>query len=114
MPILEVKTNVQARDKEAFLKKASALIAKLTKKPESYVQIVLQTDVSISFGGSTEPAAFLRLTSIGALGLQENKAITSEISLLMEESFGVNSARMYTSFLDVERQDVGHAGDTFA
>ncbi|ORY07064.1 putative phenylpyruvate tautomerase [Basidiobolus meristosporus CBS 931.73] len=114
MPILEVKTNVPAVDEEAFLKKASSLVAKLLNKPESYVEIVLQSNVAISFGGSTEPAAFVRLYSIGGLGLKENKAITKDLSALMEESFGINASRMYTYFADIERQNTGFGGTTFA
>ena len=49
----------------AIIKKASVFIADLLNKPESYVMVSIKPDTPLAFGGTHDPAAFVRLKSIG-------------------------------------------------
>ncbi|KAJ6755647.1 TAUTOMERASE/MIF SUPERFAMILY PROTEIN [Salix purpurea] len=59
MPCLNISTNVNLDgvDTSAILSEASSQVAKIIKKPESYVMIVLKGSVPISFGGTEEPSS---------------------------------------------------------
>lgn len=50
-------------------------------------------DVSMSFGGSTEPCAIANLMSIGALGVEQNKKHAKALFQLVENELGVKNDR---------------------
>ncbi|KAJ3038861.1 hypothetical protein HDV00_000267 [Rhizophlyctis rosea] len=60
-------------EQQEIVKQISATAASALGKPESYVCVVLNDKVTMSFGGSFDPAAFVRVGSIGAIGKSENK-----------------------------------------
>ena len=51
--------------------------------------------------------------SLGAINLDNNKKVTSEITKLLDE-FGVAPNNMYINFFDVPRENCGYNGATFA
>jgi phenylpyruvate tautomerase len=67
----------------------------------------------ISFGGTSEPCAYVTLTSIGRLGVEENK---KHSHVIMEElkKIGVASTRCYIYFQDVKPFEIGFNKTTFA
>eukprot|EP00695_Tsukubamonas_globosa_P002482 TRINITY_DN3625_c0_g1_i1.p1 TRINITY_DN3625_c0_g1~~TRINITY_DN3625_c0_g1_i1.p1 ORF type:complete len:118 (+),score=36.78 TRINITY_DN3625_c0_g1_i1:45-356(+) len=70
MPILEISVNVEvAQDvKTAILGAISPMLASILGKPETYVCVLLHSNVGISFGGDdSKPAAFCRLHSLGGV-----------------------------------------------
>ena len=52
-------------------------------------------------GGSFEPCAQIVLTSIGKLGVEENKQYSAQIAALLESSLGVPKNRAYIFFQEV-------------
>ncbi|KAH7699029.1 macrophage migration inhibitory factor-1 [Aphelenchoides avenae] len=113
MPILKIETNLpQGNISEAFLKKVSSLVAKWTSKPESYVSIVAQGGLAMTFAGTTEPCAQLVLTSIGGYGSNTNK-IAAELSDVLEEDLKIPKNRFYINFVAPQASAVAFQGQTF-
>lgn len=67
----------------------------------------------VIFGGSAEPCALGNLYSIGAISMENNGAIHSAISDLLEP-YSVEANRMYINYFDMERANVGWNRKTFA
>lgn len=113
-PSLFVTTNVELGDKKgAFMQAASKAVAKCLGKPESYVAICVQDGQDIIWGGSDAPCALCKVLSLGSINLENNRALTQEISGLLAD-FDVPQNRIYVNFFDLERQNVGYNGATFA
>ncbi|RTZ96443.1 MAG: hypothetical protein DSY90_10350 [Deltaproteobacteria bacterium] len=114
MPYFCIDTN-QARDDgstRALMKKASAFIAGLLGKPESYVMVSIKPETPITFGGTDDPAAFVRLKSIGLSG--NRCAVFSEkICDFVHRELDVPSDRIFIDFEDIERSMFGWNGNTF-
>lgn len=114
MPLLVIKTNVkiEAARRAPLMRKASAQIAALLGKSESYVMVNLETGMQMLFGGSTEPLAYLELKSIG-LPQQRTGEISAALCLLFSEELAVPSERIYVEFADIGRNMWGWNGKTF-
>ena len=65
MPLLQINTNISIDDSAALAKDASRIVAGMLGKPENYVMVIVNADTSLVFGGSEEPAAHLKLKSLG-------------------------------------------------
>ncbi len=114
MPYFSIETNqsVDLATKQQLLKKTSAFMAELLGKPETYVMINIQPDTPLVFGGSDEPAAFVRLKSIG-LPQDCCPAFSEKICRHVEQELGVPKDRVFIDFKDLERSLFGWNGKTF-
>eukprot|EP00438_Fugacium_kawagutii_P001250 Skav223446 [mRNA] locus=scaffold350:783546:784181:- [translate_table: standard] len=113
-PSLFVQTNVDLGDKKmTFMKAASKAVADSLGKPESYVAVSVQDGQDIIWGGSDAPCALCKVISLGSINKENNGALTKAISALLAE-FDVPANRIYVNFFDLERQNVGYNGATFA
>ncbi len=113
-PSLFVQTNIDLGDKKmTFMKAASKAVANCLGKPESYVAVSVQDGQDIIWGGSEAPCALCKVISLGSINKENNGALTKEISALLAE-FDVPANRIYVNFFDLERQNVGYNGATFA
>ena len=112
MPLLEISTNTAIENGEEVAKQASKMTAEMLGKPESYVMVRLQTQQTLLFAGSKEPAAHVKLKS---LGLPENR--TSEFSASLCEFISsmteIDSSRIYIEFFSPERHMWGWDNRTF-
>ncbi len=112
MPYLKIQTNQQIAQQDEVIKKVSGIIASQLGKSEKYVMVALEPDFRMSFAGSTEPAAFLQLKSIG-LPESRTKEISSTLCGFLEKELGIPQNRIYIEFTDVERSYWGWNGSTF-
>lgn len=112
MPLLEISTNTRVDNSMGIAEQASALTAKILGKPESYVMVKIQTEQTLIFAGSNEPAAHVKLKS---LGLPEDKTthFSTSICAFIGEELGINSARVYIEFANPERHMWGWDNQTF-
>ena len=113
MPTLLIKTNAPLpADPEPLLKDASAAVAKLLGKPESYVMVLLEPPTAMCFGADTAPAAYLELKS---LGLPEDRtpALSAALCGFVAEHLGVPQNRVYIEFASPPRHLFGYDGSTF-
>ena len=75
--------------------------------------VSISDKADVIFGGSDAPTALACMYSIGAIAMESNGGITSDVTDLLEP-FGVTSDRIYINFFDVPRANVGWSRKTFA
>ena len=111
MPLITLRTSLASVDRrDELLLELSAMLAEQTGKPEAYVMTLLETDVPMTFGGSSAPAAFVEIKSIGAL---HPPAMTAAFSELITARTGIPADRIYISFDDVPASAWSWNGRTF-
>ena len=57
------------------------------------MSVCVVPDCIMSFGGTSDPCAQVTLSSIGNLGLEENKRISKSLSELLESALGLMPTR---------------------
>ena len=114
MPTLKIQTNVELPEtrRKAVLAAASAKVAEMLGKPESYVMVFVQTNPDMLFAGEDAPLAYLELKSLG-LPEDTTPALSAALCGFMEEHFGVPSDRVYIEFASPPRHMFGWSGKTF-
>lgn len=113
-PSLVVHTNVDMGSKKrAFMLAASRSVAEVLKKPESYVAVCVMDGLDIVWGGSDDDCALCRVTSLGGINLENNKALSEDVCELLAE-FGIAGTRVYVTFEDIARENMGYDSATFA
>lgn len=114
MPYLSIQTNLALTDNQSreLLENASRTVATMLGKPESYVMIAIHAANPIMFAGSTDPAAYLELKS---LGLPETATADFSRTLcdLIGSELGVAAERTYIEFAGPKRQMWGWNNETF-
>ena len=114
MPFLNIRTNQRLSESAAksLASRASATVAELLGKPESYVMVSIETGADMLFAGTDEPLAYLELKSIGLP--QSITASTSRaLCDLVAGETGVATNRIYIEFTDAPRHLWGWNGGTF-
>lgn len=114
MPFFRLETNVSIKesDRQPLVEKTSKFISRIVGKPETYVMVLIHDGVSVSFAGSSEPAA---LVSLGSIGLQKEQcaSLSEQICNFLDSELGVPGHRTYIEFRDLERSMFGWDGRTF-
>jgi phenylpyruvate tautomerase len=114
MPTLRILTNVEIppEARAGVLARASRSLADLLGKPESYVMVILEDGRDLLFAGTTDPAAYLELKS---LGLPELKTAFYSRALcdFLTDELGIPAARIYIEFAAPARHLFGWDGATF-
>ena len=115
MPLLKIQTNqtVEPATRDAILTGMTNLIAEELDKPREYVQVVLEPDRTMAFAGTTAPAAFVELRSLG-MPESKPKAFTAAFCGVLAEQLGVPPTRVFVNFFDIPRSHWGWNGNTFA
>ncbi len=115
MPLIKVQTSVPAPDKtqvEAMLKDLSASLSDHLGKSESYVMTAFEADVPMTFGGTTNPACYIEIKSVGSMG-NKTKAMSQDFCAKVESALGVPKNRTYIEFADAAGAMWGWNGSTF-
>lgn len=112
MPLLQINTNVNIDDSESLSKEASQLTASMLGKPESYVMVNINANASLTFAGTNEPCAHLKLKS---LGLNENETAnySEKLCQFLNEKLQIPAGRIYIEFSNPERHMWGWDNRTF-
>ncbi|RUP43701.1 Tautomerase/MIF superfamily [Jimgerdemannia flammicorona] len=131
MPSLEITANVAPKNLDEFVKTASAKFAQLIGKPESEkklglplksasapvpIQYCLVSFIKadqLSFAGSLDPAAIVKIISIGNITPTRNQETSKVLSEYLESELGIPSRRFYIFFTDIAGSNVGFGGSTF-
>ncbi len=114
MPYFCIDTN-QTQDDEstrALMKKASAFIAELLGKPESYVMVSIKPGTPMTFAGTDDPVAFVRLKSIGLPG-DRCAELSEKICGFIHQALGIPIDRIFIDFKDLDGSMFGWNGKTF-
>ena len=112
MPLLQINTNVSVNDPDALASEASSLVANMLGKPESYVMVIVNPDQILSFAGSNEGAAHLKLKS---LGLPESKTgeYSKQLCSFIQHKLGIDPGRVYIEFAGPPGHMWGWGNKTF-
>lgn len=116
MPLIKIQTSASTPDSaavEQLLKSLSAKLAKHLSKPESYVMTAFEPNVAMTFGGTTEPACYVEIKSIGNMTPDRTKAMSQDFCQQIQAQLGVATDRIYIEFADAERSMWGWNGSTF-
>lgn len=114
MPYFSIDTN-QTQDQAStheLMKKASAFIAELLGKPESYVMISIKPGTPLTFAGTDDPVAFVCLKSIG-FPRDRGPIFSEKICDFIHQELGVPINRIFIEFIDLDRSLFGWNGKTF-
>jgi hypothetical protein len=117
MPLCQVLTNVPApvpAKGSALLGDLSRLLAARFGKPERWVMTTLQPGLSMTFGGTDAPTAFVAVKNIGTMKAEETEALSGAICSLIETALGVSPERIYIEFVDAVDHLWGWNRGTFA
>ena len=78
-----------------------------------YCAVTIVPDQMMMFGGVEGPCAMASLTSIGKLGLNENKKHSKALAEHVQKHLGVPPNKMYIEFKDVPTSILGYDSTTF-
>ena len=109
---IETDTTIDEASNRELLKKTSDFIADLLGKPKDFVMISIKPGTPMDFGGYDDPAAFVRLKSIG-LPRDRCQEFSARICGFIQEELGIFPHRVFIEFKDLEREMFGWKGDTF-
>jgi phenylpyruvate tautomerase len=114
MPLLKIQTNVSVPEgkRDALLKNASRTIAQHLGKPEQYMMVSLEAELTMTFAGTSKPAAFLDLRAIG-LPAGKTGMLATLLCDFAKAELGVAKERVYINFTDVPPNLWGWNGETF-
>ena len=114
MPLLTIETNISldAREAQALSLKASAHVAGMLGKPESYVMVSVRPGSIMSFGGNDSPCAMLELKSLG-LPEEQTTAFSDSLCGFISTETGIPASRIYIQFSNPQRHLWGWDGKTF-
>ena len=117
MPHLRIETNVKAADigdMQTCVEEFQDEFQKIIGKPDQYVAVTIVPNVAMTMGKDSKvPTAQATLTSIGKLGVEENKKISAALFPIITKKLKVESDKCYIIFNDVKTSDVGYKGTTF-
>src|SRR5579864_1223263 len=114
MPLLKIQTNTKlpVDKRDELLRKASRAVAQQLGKPEAYMMVSLETEHSIMFAGTSEPAALMDLKAIG-LPAGKTAQLSALLCELAKSDLDVAGERVYINFADVPPNLWGWNGETF-
>jgi phenylpyruvate tautomerase PptA (4-oxalocrotonate tautomerase family) len=114
MPFFKIETNqkLDPSTVDTLLEKCSKFISSMVGKPEPYVMVSIDHSQDMIFGGNTEPAAMVKLKSIG-LPADKCNDYVSRISQFLNDEVGVPQDRVFIDVVDLQRNMFGWNGKTF-
>lgn len=116
MPLIKVQTsvtNIEKSQGEKLLKTLSGKLSHHLGKPESYVMTALETNIPMTFGGTTEPVCYIEIKNLGQMSPQQTKSMSADFCQVIEEELKVAPNRTYIEFTDAQRHLWGWNKSTF-
>ncbi|MEB3336658.1 MAG: phenylpyruvate tautomerase MIF-related protein [Leptolyngbyaceae bacterium] len=116
MPLIKVQTSIPAPDPtqvDALLKSLSGSLAKHLGKPESYVMTMLEPEVAMTFAGTSDPACYIEIKSVGTMSPTQTKSMSQDFCQKINQSLGIAPNRTYIEFADAKGAMWGWNGSTF-
>jgi phenylpyruvate tautomerase PptA (4-oxalocrotonate tautomerase family) len=114
MPFIEIQTN-QARpdDSDSLLAKVSRMASQALSKSESYVMTRWAPKVSMTFAGSSEPCAMVRVALVGSVSADARKSLAEAVTELLRTEVGIPKGRIFVTFTEVAGSHWGLGGNLF-
>ncbi|MEM9280390.1 MAG: phenylpyruvate tautomerase MIF-related protein [Verrucomicrobiota bacterium] len=104
MPLVRLLTNTPlAKGVEIQIaKRATSIAAEAMGKPETVTMAVVESDVTMTFGGTTDPTALFELEGI-ELAAEPTESMCQRFSDLAEEVLEIPASRVFVKQLSVPR-----------
>lgn len=115
MPLIKVQTTI-APDETAIAPLLTTLSGKLaqhTKKPETYVMTLFEPNIAMTFGGTTAPACYVEIKSVGTMSPAQTQAMSQDFCQTISAAIAVPPERIYIEFADAKGYQWGWNGSTF-
>lgn len=114
MPYCQIVTNktLERSESERMARAASALVAEMVGKPESYVMVRVEANSVLIFGGDDEPTCFVSLASLG-LPHSETGNYSRIVCDFIHQELDIATDRVYIEFSSPERHMWGYDRRTF-
>ena len=115
MPYLSIDTNrsLSPSQERAFLERATEWVETRLDKPRAVVMVAITAGRAMTFAGTGDPTAFVRLKSIG-LDTACCPDLAAELSGFIETELGIAPDRVFLDFQDLDRALFAWNGKTFA
>lgn len=115
MPALKLQTNQSLSDeqKDGLLDQLTSLVVGILDKPIQYVQVIVEDNCRMAFGGTSQPCGLVELRSLG-MPWGKPRELSESISRLLEKKAGIPPERLFINFFDMDRAMWGWNGSTFA
>jgi phenylpyruvate tautomerase len=116
MPLIQLETScdLSGQDKrDSIVKTLSRLTAEGIGKPERYVMASVRGNVTMAFGGQTDPCALLTIKSIGGLSQTVNHSLSKQIAEALAGELAIPQERIYLTFEELAPTHWGWNGKTF-
>ena len=111
MPLINLFTSLSEIEKpNELLEELSKQLSISTGKPEYYVMALIQTNLSMTFGGTSDPSCYIEIKSIGAI---DPKGMSAKFCKLITDRTQIPSDRIYIRFEDIPASLWGWNGKTF-
>ena len=99
MPLLNISTNNEIKNKQTLLSKSSQFISSLLNKPENFVMVKLSDSLEMFFAGTNEPCCFIEIKSIGSI---EPSKMSKPICEFFSNELEISVDRIYIFFQNVD------------
>ena len=116
MPLIQVQTSATSPEQTAvdsLLKTLSASLSKHIGKSESYIMTAFEAGATMTFAGSSDPACYIAVKSVGSMTPTQTKAMTQDFCQQVSKSLDVAQNRIYIEFVDARGAMWGWNGRTF-
>ena len=117
MPLASITTNApepSAAEQLALLQEITTTLARSFDKPERWVMTTFRGGVTMTFGGSTAPTAYVEVKNIGTMSEAKARAVSASVTAAITKHLGVPSDRIYIELVDAVAHLWGYDGGTFA
>jgi phenylpyruvate tautomerase PptA (4-oxalocrotonate tautomerase family) len=115
MPLVTIHTSAPSPAEEkvkTLLRDLSQTVARILGKPERYMMTCLAPRAAMTFAGSSEPACYVDVKSIGNLTRESAAALTDAVSKLVTDALGVPRERTFVVCTDIPGHLWGFDGST--
>lgn len=116
MPLIKVQTSATAPEQsqlDTLLKSLSANLAQHLGKPESYIMTAFEPNVTMTFGGTTDPACYVEIKSVGTMGSALTEAMSQDFCQQLGQALSIPENRIYIEFADAKGSMWGWNSSTF-
>ena len=99
MPLLNISTNKEIKNKQLLLSKSSDFISYLLNKTENFVMVKISDSLQMLFAGTNEPCCFIEIKSIGSI---EPSKMSKPICEFFSNELEISTKRIYIYFQNVD------------
>lgn len=113
MPYFSIETNKQIDEavNADLMKKATGFLAKTMGKPEHVIMVTIKPGLPYLFGGTDDPAAYVRIKSLG-MEKERCPEFSEKVCGFLESEADIPKDRVFIEFVDIDGRIFGWNGGT--